>query len=92
MGVFVDGHFLKEILCIWSNRIFFSKQMEHYSSLGLIWLVLCAWISCPAAFYIPGVAPVSYCETGKSTNPACLVRFGGVNFIYFEIPLSYVNF
>ena len=87
----MDRRFFNGILCIWSYRIVFSKHMEHYSSLGWIWLVLCVWISCPAAFYLPGLAPISYCETEKSTNPVCLVRFGGVNFIYFAILLSYVT-
>ena len=77
--------------CIWRNRIVFSKHMEQYSSLGLIWLVLCTWVSCAAAFYLPGLAPISYCVTEKSTNPACLVRFGGVNFLYLTILLSYVT-
>ena len=90
-SVSVDWRFFNGILCIWRNRIVFSKHMEQYSSLGLIWLVLCTWVSCAAAFYLPGLAPISYCVTEKSTNPACLVRFGGVNFIYLAILLSYVT-
>ena len=49
------------------------RQMECYSSPGLVFLVLSAWISCCMAFYLPGLAPVSYCEPGTASNPACLV-------------------
>lgn len=49
--------------------------MERYNSPGFVLLVLSAWISCCVAFYLPGLAPVSYCEPDKITdaNPACLV-------------------
>jgi len=49
------------------------RHMERYSSPGFIFLILSAWISCCVAFYLPGLAPVSYCEPGKASNPACLV-------------------
>ena len=50
-----------------------SDRMERYNLPAFILLVLSAWISCCVAFYLPGLAPVSYCEPGKKTNPACLV-------------------
>ena len=49
-----------------------SKHMDRYSLSAAFFLVLSAWISCSVAFYLPGLAPVSYCE--KQSNPACLVR------------------
>ncbi|XP_066024730.1 transmembrane 9 superfamily member 2 [Pocillopora verrucosa] len=70
--------------------------MEHYSSLGLIWLVLCTWISCAAAFYLPGLAPISYCVTEKSTNPACLSKIdlfvNSLNSVESVIPYEYARF
>ena len=50
----------------------FLKQMDHCSSPGTFILVFSAWISCCAAFYLPGLAPVSYCEKGKESK-ACWV-------------------
>ena len=47
--------------------------MDRCSSSGTFLLVFSAWISCCAAFYLPGLAPVSYCEKGKQTNKACMV-------------------
>ena len=52
------------------------KHMEYYAhkgSPGFLLLVLSAWISCCVVFYLPGPAPVSYCEPGRASNPACLV-------------------
>ena len=46
--------------------------MDRCSSPGTFILVFSAWISCCAAFYLPGLAPVSYCEKGKESK-ACLV-------------------
>ncbi|XP_058942377.2 transmembrane 9 superfamily member 2-like [Pocillopora verrucosa] len=70
--------------------------MEHYSSLGWIWLVLCVWISCPAAFYLPGLAPISYCETEKSTNPVCLSKIdlfvNRLDSVESVIPYEYARF
>lgn len=57
-----------------------SNRMERYN---FILLVLSAWISCCVAFYLPGLAPVSYCEPGKITNPACLVSVWESLHIYF---------
>lgn len=45
--------------------------MDRCSSPGTFILVFSAWISCCAAFYLPGLAPVSYCEKGKESK-ACL--------------------
>ena len=46
--------------------------MDRCSSPGTFILVFSAWISCCAAFYLPGLAPVSYCEKGKESK-TCLV-------------------
>ena len=52
----------------------FSKHMDRFSSSGFVFLVFSACISSCIAFYLPGLAPVTYCEPpGKQTNPACLV-------------------
>lgn len=61
------------------------KHMGRYSSLGLNFLVLVVCICHCTAFYLPGLAPVSYCEPGKQTNPACLVS---VVYDAFVIPVS----
>lgn len=45
--------------------------MDRCSSPVTFILVFSAWISCCAAFYLPGLAPVSYCEKGKESK-ACL--------------------
>ena len=66
--------------------------MERCNSLGFVWLFLSAWISCCAAFYLPGLAPVSYCEPGKqSSNPACVVSLESFE-IYFSMSVYNVIF
>ena len=64
----------------------FSKHMGCYSSLGLNFLVLVVYICYCTAFYLPGLAPVSYCEPGKQTNPACLVSGVYDAFVIFISP------
>ncbi|CAH3146023.1 unnamed protein product, partial [Pocillopora meandrina] len=58
-------------------------------------LVLCTWISCAAAFYLPGLAPISYCVTEKSTNPACLSKIdlfvNSLNSVESVIPYEYAR-
>ena len=56
----------------------FLKRMDHYSASGFVFLVFSACVSSCIAFYLPGLAPVSYCEPGKvareiSNGSDCLV-------------------
>ncbi|KAK2566569.1 Transmembrane 9 superfamily member 2 [Acropora cervicornis] len=45
-------------------------------SLAFLFVILTTSVSHNTAFYLPGLAPVSYCEPGKQTSPGCLVVFG----------------
>ena len=47
-----------------------------------LFVILIACISHNTAFYLPGLAPVSYCEPGKQTSPGCLVSV-------FSLPSHY---
>ena len=42
-------------------------------SLAFLFVILTTSVSHNTAFYLPGLAPVSYCEPGKQTSPGCLV-------------------
>ncbi|KAM7425351.1 transmembrane 9 superfamily member 2 [Porites harrisoni] len=69
--------------------------MDRCSSPGTFILVFSAWISCCAAFYLPGLAPVSYCEKGKESK-TCLNKVelfvNRLNSVKTVIPFEYSRF
>ena len=71
------------------NSLFEAHGAVQFAWVDLVGFMYMGFLCC--GFYLPGLAPISYCVTEKSTNPACLVRFGGVSFIYLAILPSYVT-
>lgn len=65
-------------------------------SLAFLFVILTTSVSHNTAFYLPGLAPVSYCEPGKQTSPGCLSKIelfvNRLDSVESVIPYEYSRF
>ncbi|XP_015747209.1 PREDICTED: transmembrane 9 superfamily member 2-like [Acropora digitifera] len=61
-----------------------------------LFVILIACVSHNTAFYLPELAPVSYCEPGKQTSPGCLSKIelfvNRLDSVKSVIPYEYSRF